>query len=321
MTTYDLVNRFWRCKGRPPVPFGPPAESWPPVIGTYTPGPTTTGVRPGVTLTRYDGDIVAKTPGQVIEALDIYGSVKVLASGVRLRNCVIRGPQVTPTTDIRIVDAVSSSAYDFVMESCEVVPNHPSLYVTGIYGHDMTVRYTYVHESVDGFGLMAGSGPCVLEGNWVSDLAWFSPDPTHADNHSHNDDIQIFGGTGHIIRGNRLASWLSKATGTLSASAVTSPTGGQALSCILANAAGISGLVVEDNWCEGAGIPFSFLGANLPTGNVGTFNRNHFDGLSQYQSPTPAQTIALRSGVTGTFGTGADANTFPDGTPVLVRTV
>ena len=301
----------WKWRGHTDKVFG---------LGLVKPDSTNTGVPAGTTLTRHDGDQVITVAGTVIDGWEIYGNLQIHAANVVVRNTKVRGQQSTATSDARLIDAVSGSCSNLLVEDCEVVADYPSLYLTGVYGHDMTVRRTHIHGTVDGFGLMTGTLSNVLEANLVEQLTYFSPDPTHADNKSHNDCIQIFSGAGHTIVGNTLHSYLSTTAGTLGSSTVAPPSGNQGLSCLLANAAGITGLVFTDNWCEGGGIPVNLTGANLTAGsNIGTFYRNKFDGNPVYTSPM--QTIQIKTGLTYDAGGGtANKNTMiSDGSEIVVR--
>ena len=55
------------------------------------PSAATTGVKPGSTLTRHDGDITITTDGTVLANLDIHGFVTVRAKNVTISNCIVRG--------------------------------------------------------------------------------------------------------------------------------------------------------------------------------------------------------------------------------------
>ena len=56
-----------------------------------------TGVRPGTQLTVRQGDLVITTPGTVIDGWDIRGYVEIKASGVVIRNSILRGGTLAPT--------------------------------------------------------------------------------------------------------------------------------------------------------------------------------------------------------------------------------
>ena len=77
----------------PPSVTTPPAAAPAPAPATPTgswPSAASTGVPPGVAL-RPSGPIIASTPGQVIDGLDISGAVVVKAPGVIIRNSRIHG--------------------------------------------------------------------------------------------------------------------------------------------------------------------------------------------------------------------------------------
>jgi hypothetical protein len=171
-------------------------------------GPTTPG-----SLTRYpasgDGDFTASSNDQVIEGLDIYGSVRLLAySGVTIRNCIIRGTLVTGQNTAFVV-ASNEDLRGAVIEDCELV-GRGNMWVEGIRGSNYTIRRCELHGMTDGISLTSQGGNVQVLGNWIHDCLYSEWDsttpnmPTQGSYYMHCDAIQFHRGKDYVIRGNYL---------------------------------------------------------------------------------------------------------------------
>jgi len=287
------------------------------------PSAATTGIQAGVTLTPHFGDLVITTPGIVLDALDIHGRVIVKAANVTIRRCRIRGKQTppAPTEWNALVNAVSTSCSHLLVEECEIAPTYPSPATNGIQGRSFTSRRNNIHDVVDGLGMMGTSG-CRSEYDYIHDLSYFSPDPNHSDNQTHNDCIQFHANPStsplwgnHVVIGSLLSAYVSSSSGTKN-----SPVP-QALSCLMINRS--VSLTVTNSWMEGGYFPVNGGDAKNAGLNLGTFWRNRFFG-ARADAPkfnkTPPFSIVLKSGSISDTGAGtANANRFYDGSEVLVR--
>jgi len=285
------------------------------------PSAQNTGVPAGVTLTPHYGDIIVTEDGTVLDALDIQGRVIVRAANVTIRRCRIRGKQTQPepTEWIALVTAISSSCTNLLVEDCEIAPTYPSQGTNGIQGYRFTSRRNNIHDVVDGLGMMGVEG-CRSESDYIHDLSYFSPDPNHSDNQTHNDCIQFHANASphwgnHVVVGSFLGAYVSTSSGT-----GNSPVP-QALSCLMINES--VSLTVTDNWMEGGYYPVNGGDSDNAGLDLGTFLRNRFDG-ARNDAPdfdvSPPFSLVFKTGSTVVTGAGtADANRFYDGTEVLVR--
>lgn len=166
------------------------------------------GPRPGVALTRYDGDIVL-TPTSVITGLDIYGQVTG-RSGI-VRDCIIRGPLHATTTRAMAV----GTSYNFggaLFEYCRFDgTGRESEWTDCIDGGSYTARYCELTRGVDG-------AHCDTVGNGIVEMCriyngfydsfWNDAAGTVRPGHiaqssgdTHSDGVQLLQNAGWIIRG------------------------------------------------------------------------------------------------------------------------
>lgn len=170
------------------VPAGP---------GVVKPQGWNTGVPAGTVLTRHDGTLVVSTAGAVVDALDIYGDLVIKAPNVTVRRTIVRGTR----TSSALLNAATPSATNLLVEDSQLVAAFPTPSVNGVTGGNYTMRRVEVSGTVDGFGIHL---PNVrIESSWVHDTTWFAVSPYHSDG-SHNDAVQVHGGSNIRIVGNTL---------------------------------------------------------------------------------------------------------------------
>ncbi len=139
--------------GPPPGDAGPPpvdagaaidAGSDGGVAACVRPTAASTGVPPGTVLTPRTGDIVVTTPGQVLEKLDLRGTIWVRASNVTIRQSRIWGGPIDPNDSPIHVDSTTTGT---VIEDCEIGPDtgaDPRRAITG--DAHFTVRRVNIHN-------------------------------------------------------------------------------------------------------------------------------------------------------------------------------
>ncbi len=162
----------------PPAPPAPPAPA-PPVAAGH-PSAANTGVPAGVALSP-SGSLTVTTPGTVIDARDITGTVNINASNVTLTRSRVNGSSYSV---IRVADNVTNVTIS------DVEVNGRGLSGTGGSG-GIIGPATVVRANVSGVenGLVPGSGS-VLRDNFIHGLS--SPGAPHY------DGIQIDGGQSNI---------------------------------------------------------------------------------------------------------------------------
>lgn len=235
-------------------------DSNPFVLGVTKPSAVNTG--PVGTLAPYSGDFTVTAAGTVIQNLDIAGFVKVRAANVTVRNCVVRGSG-PGTTNTGLIDCNHVAASNVLVENCLLVPDQPSYWLNAIIGHDYTIRRCQAYNVVDFCGAYNSATPTaradvVIEGNYFHDLAYFSPDPNHTDNRTHNDGVQIQGNFGHRIVGNTILANVSTKAGNGYPGASPAPTAadpyypsvtGQAIG-ITPNVSQVGDVLIDSNWLD-----------------------------------------------------------------------
>ena len=242
--------------------------------GAVKPGAGNTGVPAGTTLKVHRGDLVITTPGTVIDGLDIYGFVTVKAANVTIKNSRVRGSG-PGSFNTGLINANHSAVKNLLIQDVTLVPDYPSVWINGVLGHDFTARRVNTYNVVDGFGIYNINGPAanaVVESSWVHDLSYFSPDPNHSDNQTHNDAIQIQGGTNITIVGNYLSAYLSKSAGTQN---YKYPQAGFGV-ILTPNVNAVSGSKINNNWLDGSYIPIKLTTGKKGPMNFGQVNNNRF---------------------------------------------
>lgn len=170
----------------------------PPVRAGGKPGASTTGVPDGTALTRHDGDLVITTPGARYDALDVRGFVVVRAPDVTITRSLVRGGRQTGNRGLVTVD--DSRARGFTIEDSTLRPDHPSVWYDGIKGSGFTARRVDVSGTVDNIKVYGDD--VLVEGSWLHDSSWFASDPNQGGGPTHNDGVQVLGGSRITIRGN-----------------------------------------------------------------------------------------------------------------------
>src|ERR1700722_17706761 len=110
------------------------------------PSAANTGVPPGTTLTRRDGNITIAKAGTILKDLDIHEFVVVEASNVTIEDSIVRGG--VSHGDTALVKVVSGS--NVLVEDSELVPDDPSVQIDGIRGANYTVLRDNIHGTTDG---------------------------------------------------------------------------------------------------------------------------------------------------------------------------
>ncbi|WP_182113260.1 hypothetical protein [Actinotalea sp. JY-7876] len=294
-----------------PTPTPAPSPAPPPAVGAVEPTAATTGVPDGTPLTRHDGDLVITEPGTVIDGKDIHGFVSIRAADVTIRNSVVRGSG-TGSYSTGLVSCLDAACRGAVIEDTTLVPKQPSPWITGILGHDYTARRVDVHHVVDGFGIFDtgnGGGPVdvVIESSWCHDLSYFARDPQQDGGPSHNDCIQIQGGSAIRITGNSLESFMSTAVGDQSYDARNRGAG----LMVTPTVAPVTGATVTKNWFDGGYASVSVSRGGYERMHFGTLTGNRF-GRNQFDHGRGSRyVIRVREGVT--FDSSLTGNVWADG--------
>ena len=222
------------------------------------PGPTNTGVKPGVTLKASKGIKVTKD-GDVVENLDIDGEIEVAADNVTIRNVKITSGSYYP---VRYDDPHKG----LVIEDSEIIGTSDDVTSAVSFAH-YTARRLNVHGSADGF---KADADVLIEDSWIHDLR-NGPD-------QHNDGVQSTGGKGVTLRNNNIS--------------------GASNACVQTGDEGMvstEDLTIECNWLDGGGYTLNIRGqgATKPKNTKiinNRFGRNSGYGPWTLDDPSPTVT-------------------------------
>jgi hypothetical protein len=160
-----------------------------------------TGVPAGTQLTVHNGDLVITKAGTVISGLDVRGFVDVQASNVIIKNSIVRGGKAT--TSKGLIRNTTDSAKNLLIQDVELVPAYPSVYLDGLQGGNFTARRVHIHGTVDGVKVFKSN--VTVESSYVHGLVSYSSDPYQGGSSTHNDGVQILGGSSITLSGNSIS--------------------------------------------------------------------------------------------------------------------
>jgi len=221
------------------------------------PGPGNTGVPAGTKLTP-SGSLKVTQNGAVVEALDINGTITVLADNVTIRKVRITTGDYYP---IRYFD---KGNVGLVVEDSEIVGTSGTV-TSAIAFANYTARRLNIHGSADG---LKANANVLIEDCWIHDLANGAG--------QHNDAVQSTGGKGVTIRHSVLQ-------GASNAAVQTGDEDGR-----------VEDLTITCSWLHGGGYTLNIRGngATVPKNTKVTNNR--FDRTAKYGPWTfddPAPTV------------------------------
>lgn len=256
------------------------------VYGVDKPTDALAGVPAGTVLTAGPTSTVfIDTPGTIYDAMDFTTRVVVRAADVTIMRSMAQGAGAVPTSDAAIIDATHANAVRCRVVDSTLRAQAPSMWLSGVLGHDITLERCIVELIVDGgssYNLNVSgytttdvpSGVKVLGSIVRKPVLWTVPSSRHSDLVSHNDGWQAqAGGQGQFI-GN-----LVQATATTEAGDQDIDPHGQrrTLSCFLFSNLGPSNdWVIEGNWFEGGKFGIEAAGATKTT--RGVIRGNRFKG-------------------------------------------
>ncbi len=301
---------------------------------SYEPGPTTTGVPGGVTLTTYTGPATITTDGTIIDSKYIPFHLVIRAKNVRITRCEIVGAPTWSGTESALIDHRFSGQSGLLVADCTIHQQVPNLYINAGIGHHATYLRCNMYHCVDGVGIYnttSGTSPVTGEpyvndgdvtvlGCWWHDFSFFTPDPTHSDNVTHNDFIQFHGGKRSLIGGNRIdhfaapasdfpvgtaayngaAAFVGSSAAGVNATATTNRGYGQGV-YMQSLVSAVTGNTIEYNWLHGSGgqIVVRVPGPNIIRGNrVDRTGKNYTSTGSQYQIRANVSSLP---GITGLY--------------------
>ena len=266
------------------------------VYGAYQPDATNTGILPGSTLTDWNGSTtnnVNWTASGIYSNLTIYGDVKFLnTDDVVFNNCRFVGGTHTPGSASGVIDcnAVRTGTGRAKFYDCEIIPRTPSLNRDCVVGHRFSLYRCKLQKGVDGIGIFKNvpntASDVEVQGCWVSNLTYWYPDykdgvsgaTWHTDG-THNDCVQIQGGTNIHIQGN-----FFDGTSTLGSGSGTNPDKPWLL----------AGTTLDQRWNNGAGIIIQ-NNVSSPTDNTVILEDNWLNGALSHLNIKPNMVFVARN--------------------------
>ena len=210
-------------------------------LGAPFPDETSSGVPSGTTLTP-SAALDIRRAGTVIEGLDIDGCVDVRADNVTIRRSRITCAR--PTTAVRLFDG----NHGLTLEDVEI--NGSGVVSTAVGFSNYTLRRVDIHDVIDGPRLGTNT---TIQDSYVHGLV-------RAEG-SHNDAVQVTGGSDILIRHNTLDAY-SESTGDLFNAAIM----------IGSSSAPVANVLIEDNYLDGGNYTVNFHPGLTATGIVGRNN-------------------------------------------------
>jgi hypothetical protein len=180
-----------------------PVTSPPP---TTTPVVTVTtgyGVPTGTKLTVVNGNMTVTQAGTVIDGIDLRGNLLVQADNVTVRNSVIRGGAAA-TQSVALVQAWWQ-AKNFRIVNSTIKAQNRSLHVDGLSGSNFTAEGLDISGVVDATKVIGSN--VTIRNSWFHDPIHSDSDPNQPDGKTHDDGIQIEGGTTVLIEKNKIAGF------------------------------------------------------------------------------------------------------------------
>jgi len=165
-----------------------------------TPVQSGAGVPAGTKLTLHEGDLLITKPNTVVRNLEIRGFVRVNAPGAVIENSKILGRKTT--TSVAIVSNYNNGN-TFTIRNSEIYAATPSPYLNGIMGHNFTADRVWVHGVVDSVRITGSN--VTISNSLLEKNLHYAVDPTQGNKPSHDDSIQIQGGSNIKITGNRIS--------------------------------------------------------------------------------------------------------------------
>jgi hypothetical protein len=158
------------------------------------------GVPAGTQLRVVNGDMTITTDGTVLDGIDLHGYLTVNADNVTIRNSVIRGGAKATSTKALIMAWLRPQNLQILHST--LVATNKSIYVDGVSGSGYTVDGVEIINTVDGTKVI---GPNVaIRNSYFHGSYYTKGDPTHPDNQTHNDGVQVEGGYNVVIENNKI---------------------------------------------------------------------------------------------------------------------
>jgi hypothetical protein len=191
----------------------PPRSSL--VAGTYHPSASNTGYYPGTLTTTVTTNQTYSTPGATISNTNFDGArVSVTAANITFSNCWFQGDNSVNA----LVTCSNAAVANAQFTDCTFLPKFVRYETNGIIGHDYNLLRCDLSKCVDLlnisnstlYGTFGAGWPCgvSVQQCYLHEMAWWTAATSGvvhtSDTETHNDLIQIFGGSGLSVIGNTM---------------------------------------------------------------------------------------------------------------------
>lgn len=233
------------------------------ILGTTKPTAANTGPAPGTVFTNSTTTLISAS-NITIENTRFTEVVAFSGQNVVVKNCIFQGVpgQFGGQNTGGVVRCTNSNVVNIRFENCLIKPASESSSSIGIVGHDFTLYRCDVSNTVDCVRIYDSADPdgpsgVKLWGSYLHDMSYWTPFAGHADNQTHNDGVQIEGGTGTDIFGCNISARASTEMGN-STQTQYPP---YVLSCIIVtpNVGVCNGLRIRSNWFDGGYAPLNIV--------------------------------------------------------------
>lgn len=301
--------------------------------------PTAANTGPRVTPTNVMSETVTLTTGQVFSGNIVNGRIVIPLSAtgvIIIEDNLVDASALPGTTELIVIDVHVNTGATVIIRHNEI-RGRVGAHAIGVRRY--TAYRNDIHHVEDTFrvhtsgGVGAPVSDTVIEGNYVHDMVVRTPDPNRVrtDNRTHNDCVQIEGGSGTVIRGNAfhcMAStdgtsnieWATNASPYAAVPAGTAnarphPQGSQVIACTT-GISPITDLLIEGNWLYGGDFGIN-MGNDINITTTALVKDNRFDRMQWHA------TYAINidsSDNTPPYRIVTDGNVhIDDGSPVTVR--
>jgi hypothetical protein len=172
-------------------------------ISSATVTASTAGVAPQAAKVHHrvvHGDIVVRKAGTVISGLDLHGRILVRAANVTIKNTIIRGADSGSSNGL--IMAVWGYPGLRVIDT-EIVASKSNFSVNGVMGYNFELLRVSIHRVIDQVRI-TGSNVKVTNSHLYGNLH-FARDPGQHGGATHDDNVQIQGGSNITLSGNKMS--------------------------------------------------------------------------------------------------------------------
>lgn len=159
----------------------------------------TVGVPSDKTLTPYTGVLTVTKDGTVIDSMDIKGRVVIKANNVTIKNSKIRGQE---SVYVGLIDARSGNTGLKVIDT-EIFSEFRNPNTNGIMGGNFTLERVNIHDVVDQVHITTLGNVQILH-SWLHTNVHYENDPNWNGGPSHDDNIQLIGGSNILVKSSRI---------------------------------------------------------------------------------------------------------------------